>query len=123
MLKRLLPQIGSLTLIGVAWRHRASIIRVADLARHAPQHLLDGHPQELATEARAVLALDAALPESSNVRIRGVENGTVSLRGQGPVGHDLETARDTLLSVMMLVDVDSDDLGQQNFNDLLAAQA
>jgi hypothetical protein len=107
MIRRLFRQFGALTIARYAWEHRGSVVRAADLATRAPALVRDGRTAELRTEARAVLALDGAVPKDTSVRISSVDDGTVSLRGN-LAGPALESAREALVTLPSVVDVRTD---------------
>jgi hypothetical protein len=107
MIRRLFRQLGAVTIARYAWDHRGSVVRAADLATRAPALVRDGRTADLKTEARAVLALDAAVPTDTDVRISGIDDGTVSLRGN-PAGAALQSARQALVTLPTVVDVRTD---------------
>jgi|GEM_PF-5427621 len=119
MHRRWLYQTGSLALLNAGWRHRGSLVRGLDWAKRLPGRMRDGRTAELVTEARAIMALDRELRTDTSIRITGVNNGTVSLRGQ-PAGSSLDTARSVLLPVADIVDIRTDDLGQPTLDNLVA---
>lgn len=80
-LRRLLPQARAMAVAGVAWSHRGTVVRLGDLGRRVPGMIADGRLDELPTHARALLALDSAFPTDVRVRIRDLDDGTVTLRG------------------------------------------
>ena len=92
---------------GWAWRHRGTLRRAGDLAVRTPVMLREGRTPELATEARAVLALDATLPKETSVRISGIDAGTVTLHGD-PGARAVTAVRTALLHVPGVADVRSD---------------
>jgi hypothetical protein len=111
MIRRLFRQFGAMTVASFAWKHRGTVLRAVDLAKRAPTLVRDGRTDELKTEARALVALDSAVPTDTTVRISGVDSGTVSLRGE-PAGAAAEAARRALVSVPAISDVRTDDRGQ-----------
>jgi len=107
LFRRLVPQIGLMTVAGFAWRHRGTVVRVGDLARQVPKLVNENGTAELGSHARAVLALDAALPTDTSVRISGIDNGSVTLRGD-PGGHALDVATTALCDLPNVSDVRTD---------------
>jgi hypothetical protein len=108
VLRRLLvPELGAATLAGWAWRHRGTLVRAGDLALRSPSLVRDGRTRELATEARAVLALDAPMAKTTSVRISGVDAGTVTVHGD-PGPRAVTAVRDALREVPGVSDVRSD---------------
>lgn len=102
-----------------AWQHKGSVVRAADLAKRAPTLVRDGRTADLAAEAKAVIALDGVLPSDTDIRITGIEDGSVMLRGQ-PAGPPLDAARQALTTVGGVVDVRTDDAGQPTVDSMLA---
>ena len=107
IVRRLVPQLGMMTVAKLAWSHRASVVRVADLATRVPEAIRDGRTNELAAEARAVLALDAVLPTDLSVRISGLDDGSLTLRGN-PGARALAAARKQLVAVTQIRDIRTD---------------
>lgn len=103
-LRKAIPE---LTLAGWAWCHRGTLLRTGDLALQVPTLLVDGRTDKLATEARAVLALDAELPDDMSVRIGAIEDGTLLLRGD-PGGPALRAARRALKGIPSLAGVQTE---------------
>jgi hypothetical protein len=120
MIRRLFRHAGSMAVLSWAWHHRGSVARGLDLAKRAPQLLRDGRASDLTAEARAIAALDGALPTDTKVRISGIDDGSVLLRGQ-PSGDELAAARAALTSLPHVVDVRTDDQGQPTLDSLLTA--
>jgi hypothetical protein len=119
MIRRLFRQLGTMTVLSFLWKHRGSVVRGVDLAKRAPRLVRDGRTGDLAAEARAVAALDGPLATETKVRISGIEDGSVLLRGD-PSGAELQSARATLLSsVPSVVDVRTDDTGQPTLDSML----
>jgi hypothetical protein len=118
MIRRLVRKVGAFTIASWAWQHRGSVVRAADLARRAPTLVRDRRTDELTTEARAVLALDSAVPTDTSVRISGVEQGTVTLKGH-PAGPGADAARKALVTLPAVVDVRTDDVDQPTLDDVL----
>ena len=96
-----------MTVAGFAWRHRGTVVRMADLVAKAPRMLREDGTTELAQHAKALLALDAALPTEMGVRISGIENGSVTLAGD-PGPKALASAKDALCEVSGVTDVRTD---------------
>ena len=107
MLRRLVPQIGLMTVAGFAWHHRGTVLRVADLAMRAPRLLREEGTHELGQHAKAILALDQAMPTELGVRISGIENGSITLAGD-PGPKALAAAKDALCEVSGVTDVRTD---------------
>jgi hypothetical protein len=108
MIRRLVRKVGAFTIASAAWQHRGTVLRAVDLAKRVPTLVRDGRTDELKIEARALVALDSAVPTDTTLRISGVEDGTVSLRG-APAGPAAEAARQALVSVPAINDVRTDD--------------
>ncbi len=102
-----------------AWKHRGSVVRGYDLARRVPDLVRDGRTEELKVEAKAILALDRDLGDETVIRISGIQDGSVMLRGQ-PAGAHLAAARAALEQVPAILDVRTDDAEQPTFDSLLA---
>jgi hypothetical protein len=105
--------------LGWAWHHRGSLSRGIDLAKRVPDLVRDGRTSQLAAEARAIVALDGPLASDTHIRITGIEDGSVLLRGQ-PSGSGLAVARATLTSLPDVVDVRTDDQGQPTLDSMLS---
>jgi hypothetical protein len=119
MIRRLFRQIGTITVLSFLWKHRGSVVRGIDLAKRTPTLVRDGRTRDLAAEARAVVALDGPLATETGVRISGIEDGSVLLRGD-PAGPELQSARTTLLTeVPNVVDVRTDAAGQPTLDTML----
>jgi len=119
MIRRLIRKAGTFTIATWAWQHRGSVLRAADLAKRAPTLVKDKRTDELTTEARAVLALDSAVPTDTSVRISGIDQGTVTLKGH-PAGPAADAARKVLVTLPAVVDVRTDDVDQPTLDDVLA---
>lgn len=102
------------------WQHRGSVLRATDLLRRAPRLVQDGRGRDAVTEAKAIIALDAKVPTSTEVRITGFEGGSMTLRGGVPADR-LEQTRTTLLGVDQVVDVRTGDVRQPTVDDAVAA--
>lgn len=109
-----------MAMLSWAWQHRGSVARGADLVRRTPHLMRDGRAAELTAEARAIAALDGALPADTSIRITGIDDGSVMLRGQ-PSGDRLETARLALTALPNVVDVRTDDATQPTLDSLLSS--
>jgi hypothetical protein len=119
MIRRLFRQVGTMTVLSFLWKHRGSVVRTVDLAKRAPALVRDGRTRDLTAEARAVVALDGPLATDTGVRISGVEDGSVVLRGDAS-GPELQSARATLLTeVPNVVDVRTDAGGQPTLDSML----
>jgi hypothetical protein len=119
VLRRWIRQVGLVTIGQVAWRHRGSLVRTADLVRHVPQRVRCRETDDLVTEAKAVLALDQAVPADTAVRITGIADGAVTLAGRADPA-ELQRARSALLRVPKVVDVQTDAGVQPSTDELLA---
>lgn len=102
------------------WQHRGSVVRAVDLGRRVPQLLGTGKSGDALTEAKAVVALDGAVPTSTDVRITGIDDGAVTLRSDVKV-ESLDAARHALLGVANVVDVRTDGHDEITLDDVLAA--
>lgn len=122
MIRRLFRPFGTMAILTWAWQHRGSVVRAVDLAARAPSLVRDRRTSQLATEARALGALDGALPTATSVRITGIDDGSVLLRGQ-PTGHALDAARAALTALPGVVDVRTDGHTQPTLDSLLTAEA
>lgn len=118
MMRRLFRHAGLMAVASWAWHHRGSVARGLDLVKRVPQLLREGRTSDLTAEARAVAALDGALPTDMKVRISGIDDGSVLLRGQ-PSGDGLAAARSALTSLPNVVDVRTDDQGQPTLDSLV----
>ncbi len=120
MIRRMFRQVGSVAVVTFLWQHRGSVVRATDLARRLPQLVTTGKSGDAVTEAKVIVALDSELPTSTDVRITGVDDGAVTLRGDLPAG-SLEGARQAALSVADVLDVRTDATEQPTYDDALAA--
>ena len=120
LLRRWVRQVGVVTLAQVAWRHRGTVARSADLLRHVPQRVRCRETDELLTEVKAVAALDRAVPTDTSIRITGIDDGSVTLDGQADQ-RDLAAARAALLRVSTVADVRTDAAGSTSAEDVLAS--
>jgi len=105
---------------GWLWQHRGSVVRGADLARRLPQLVGTGRTRDAVTEAKAIVALDSEVPTSTDIRISGLDDGAVTLRGDLPVD-TLDVARHALLSVSDVLDVRTDAADNPTVDDALSA--
>jgi len=119
MIRRMFRQVGSMAAVTFLWQHRGSVVRTTDLARRLPQLVTTGKTDDAMTEAKVIIALDGSLPTSTQVRITGVDDGAVTLRGDLPAG-SLESARQAALSVSDVLDVRTDSSEQPTLDDALA---
>lgn len=119
MIRRWFRQAGTMAVVTWAWQHKGSVVRAADLAKRAPTLVRDGRTADLAAEAKAVIALDGVLPSDTDIRITGIEDGSVMLRGQ-PAGQPLEAARHALTTIGTITDVRTDDADQPTLDSMLA---
>lgn len=107
-----------MAIAGFLWQHRGSVVRGFDLACRLPQLMTGGRTGEALTEAKAIVALDGEVPTSTDIRITGVEDGAVTLRGDLH-SESLDAARQALLSVDDVLDVRTDATDQTTFDDAL----
>ena len=119
MLRRWVRQVGFVTIAQALWRHRGTAMRTVDLARHTPHAVRNRDLDDLATEARAVVALDRTVPRDTSIRITGIDDGSVVLDGQADVS-ELAAARATLLRLRNVADVRTDGAGLPSAEQLLA---
>jgi hypothetical protein len=91
----------------VLWQHRGSVVRAVDFARRLPQAVTGGNRSAAVTEAKAIAALDGKVPTSTDIRITGVQDGAITLRGDLP-DDSLDVARQALLDVPDVLDVRTD---------------
>ena len=103
----LVRKIGFLTLSKVTWEHRGSAMRFLDLGTRMPQLLRRRDSKDALTELKAIYALDKAASADLDVRITGVDDGSVMLRG-GLAADRFEQARKALLGVSGVLDVRTD---------------
>lgn len=119
MIRRMFREAGSMAVLTFAWKHRGSVVRGFDLARRVPDLVRDGRTEELKVEAKAIIALDQHLGDDTAIRISGIDDGSVTLKGQ-PAGAHLAAARAALKEVPAILDVRTDDVEQPTFDSLLA---
>jgi hypothetical protein len=103
----LVRKIGFITLTKVTWEHRGSAMRLLDLGTRMPQLLRTRDSKAALTELKSIFALDKTAPSDLDVRITGVDDGSVVLRG-GVSADRLERARKALLGVSGVLDVRTD---------------
>jgi hypothetical protein len=119
MIRRMFRQVGAMAMATFLWQHRGSVLRAIDLVQRAPQLLSARRGAEALTEAKAIVALDGAVPTSTDIRITGISDGAVLLRGD-PHGESLDVARRTLLGVGDVLDVRTDGTDQPTVEDVVA---
>jgi hypothetical protein len=96
------------------------VVRAIDLLLRLPALLRSGRSGEAVTEARLIVALDGPAAAVTDIRITGVRDGDVMLRGDlAPAS--LELARHSLLDVANVVDVRADAYDQPTIDDAIAA--
>jgi hypothetical protein len=106
-LRRLFPGLGLLTTAGFAWNHRASLVRLFDLVLDGPRLVREDGAAGIARHGRVLLELDRVLPTATDVRISGMEDGSVTLAGDpGPIA--LARATEALCGLPGVVDVRTD---------------
>ena len=118
MIRRAFRQVGSVAVASFLWQHRGSVVRAADLARRLPQLLSSGKSDEAVTEAKVIVALDGKVPTNTGVRITGIDDGAVTLRGDVPAEF-IEPARQAVLSVSEVLDLRTDAGNQPTLDDAL----
>jgi hypothetical protein len=112
-------EVGLVTIAMFSWHHRGSLIRSVDLLLRLPVLLRTGRTADALTEATAISALDRDAPTDTDIRITGVHQGDLVLRGD--LSPDaLDVARTTLLGVRRVVEVRSDGSQQPSLDDDLA---
>lgn len=122
MIRRMFREVGSMAVLSFAWKHRGSVVRGVGLAKRVPGLARDGRTEELKVEAKAILALDQHLGDDTAIRISGIDDGSVMLKGQ-PAGEHLAAARAALTKVPAILDVRTDDAQQPTLDALLAGSA
>ena len=120
MIRRFIRQAGLFSVVSFGWHHRGTVVRDIDLARRAPQLLQSGRTDDLTTEARAIWALDERFGDELDVRITGIDDGSVMLR-DSLAGPPLEAARDTLRAVPTILDVRTEGVEHPTLDDALAS--
>jgi hypothetical protein len=107
ILRRLIPQIGLLTVARFTWNHRGTAVRGVDLALDVPRILREEGPSGIVRDGRLLFELDRAMPTDTAVRISGVNDGSVTLAGD-PGPEALARATEALCRVQGVVDVRTD---------------
>jgi hypothetical protein len=107
LLRRLVPELGFVTVAGMAWGHRATVLRAVDLALDAPRLVRDDGVKGLLDRGRLLYELDRALPTDLGVRVSGVADGSVTLAGD-PGPEALARATEALQRVKGITDVRTD---------------
>ncbi len=108
-----------MTITSWLWQHRGTVVRAVDLGKRLPHLVSGGRSRDALTEARLLLALDGKVPTGTDVRITGVEDGAVTLRGDLDLDR-LNDARGALLGVSDVLDVRTDGSQQPTLDDALA---
>jgi len=120
LIRHLIRRVGMVAITSFTWQHRGSAVRTFDLVWRVPQLLRDGRARDALTEAKAIVALDKEVPSRTDLRLSGVHDGTLLVRGE--VGVDsFDQARSTLLAVDDVVDVRTVSAQQPTFDDAIAA--
>ena len=122
MFRRLFRQIGWMTAMTFSWQHRGSVVRLFDLLLRLPTLVRAGRTADALTEARLLVALDQRAPAVIDIRITGIHQGDVVLRGDLPAT-SLDLARDALLGVSQVVEVRSDGFQQPTLDDTVAGRS
>jgi hypothetical protein len=120
MFRRMFRQLGWMTVMTFSWQHRGSVVRMVDLVLRVPTLLRTGRATDAVTEARLLVALDHRAPTDTGIRITGIHQGDVVLRGDVPPT-SLDVARQALLGVSDVVEVRSDGFSQPTLDDAVAA--
>ena len=107
LIRRLVPELGFLTVAGFAWNHRGTVLRLVDLARDTPRLVREGDAQSLVQHGRLLYELDRALPADLRVRLSGVDGGSVTLAGD-PGPEALARATEVLRGAHGITDVRTD---------------
>jgi hypothetical protein len=107
ILRRLVPELGALTVARYAWAHRGTLVRVLDLATDLPRLVREDGTGGIVRRGRLVYELDRAMPTETGVRISGVDAGAVTLAGD-PGPQALERATRALSRVQGIVDIRAD---------------
>jgi hypothetical protein len=106
-LRRLVPEIGFLTLAGVAWSHRGTVVRLVDLAMDTPRLVRERDSETLVQHGRLLYELDRAMPTEMRDRLSGVDHGSVTLAGD-PGPQALARATEVLCGTHGITDVRTD---------------
>jgi hypothetical protein len=120
MFRRMIRQIGWMTIATSSWHHRGTLIRAVDLVLRLPTLLRTGRTADAYTEAKLLLALDRQAPADTDIRITGLHQGDVVLRGDLPAD-SLDVARTALLGVSQVVEVRADGTHQPTLDDAIAS--
>jgi hypothetical protein len=107
LVRRLVPELGLLTVAGTAWSHRGTVLRLADLATEVPRLLREEGVDGVVRHGRVVVALDRAMPADLGVRISGLADGSVTLAGD-PGPEEVSAATEALCRVRGVTDVRTD---------------
>ena len=116
----MIRQIGWMTIASFSWQHRGTVIRGVDLLLRFPTLLRSGRTVDAYTEAKLLVALDRQAPTATDIRITGLHQGDVVLRGDLPAD-SLDVARTALLGVSQVVEVRSDGSQQPTLDDVVAS--
>jgi len=119
LVRHLVRRVGMVAITSFTWQHRGSALRTFDLALRVPRLLRDGQARDALTEAKAIVALDAKVPARTDLRLTGVHDGTLLVRGDLP-RDSFDEARATLLAVDDVVDVRTVSARQPTLDDALA---
>ena len=119
LFRLLFRRVGMVAITSFTWQHRGSALRTFDLALRVPRLLRDGQARDALTEAKAIVALDAKVPARTDLRLTGVHDGTLLVRGDLPLD-SFDEARATLLAVDDVVDVRTVSAHQPTLDDALA---
>lgn len=119
MIRRFVRQAGLFSVLSFGWKHRGTVMRGADMLRRVPNMVQSGRTDDLATEARAILALDGPFGDETDVRITGIDDGSIMLRDT-LAGPSLEAARGALRSVPKVLDVRTEGVAHPTLDDALA---
>ena len=118
LIRLLVRRVGMVAITSFTWQHRGSAVRTFDLVLRVPRLLRDGRARDALTEAKAIVALDAKVPTRTDLRLSGVHDGTLLVRGDVALD-SLDEARTTLLAVDDVVDVRTVSARQPTFDDAL----
>jgi hypothetical protein len=121
LFRLLFRRVGMVAITSFTWQHRGSALRTFDLMLRAPQLLRAGRARDALTEAKAIVALDAKVPARTDVRLAGVHDGTLMVRGDVALD-SFDEARATLLAVDDVVDVRSASVRQPTFDEALVSR-
>jgi hypothetical protein len=107
LLRRLVPELGFVTVAGMAWSHRGTVRRAVDLALDAPRLVREDGVKGLVEHGRLLYELDRAMPTAMGVRVSGLADGSVTLAGD-PGAKALARATEALCRVRGVTDVRTD---------------